>query len=436
MATNLIQGENAVLSIMKGSGFVPYLCGEEIQIEIDSTLAGKKTVGDGVWKKFAYQDLSFTITISGLLKFDDVNFSGWDFVQNQAGFVEITFLCSFTDDAGNIKSIQGNALITKTAFDISVSNLVKNDIELQGSGAAMIFDGAVPCPGIINTVTPTGLTNASGNVNFAYTYSGPINQIKYQVDGVGAWVTIGVGSSFNIPVANFSIGNHFIAMTPVCSNGYEGVTVITNFAITLSLTCTAAVTSITSVTVTGSSVQIQVNLNTSPGGLAFNYRLNGGPWQPYSGPITTGSNFIVLSFNNLAPASYSLDIQPVCANGVPGTLGNTTFVISSTNVYATINWAFNQSALHGDFIINVNGATRVHALATGAQSGSIQVLSTDLVYMAARPYANNPPFSSSNEVEDTTTTTVLYNMTLVGVGNGFTFTPGNGDSYSVTASIT
>lgn len=432
----MIQGSSAVLSILKGSGFVPYLCAESIQIKFITGIMGRRTVGDGVWKKKAYKDLDYNITLSGLLKFDDVNFSGWDFVQNQQGFSEVTFICSFTDDDGNTKSIQGNCIVKETDFTIAVSQLVSNDITLEGDGAPMIFDGTIPCPGALNTVTITGTTSASGNVNFAYTYSGPIAQIMYQIDGAGAWVTVSVGSSFNIPVLNFTIGNHQINMIPVCVNGYQGASVITQFTITLSLVCTAAVTSITSVNVSGNSVTFQCNLNTSPSNLSFLYRLNGGAWQIYSGPRTSGSSLIVMTLNNLAPGNYALDIQPVCSNSVPGTFGSTTFTIGTTTTFATINYSFSLPSAHGDFVIIVNGVQKVFVTATGTTSGTLIVNSTDSVYIAARPYANSSPYSSTNFIEDTTTTSTLYNSTLVGVGNGFTFVPGNADTYSATLSIT
>jgi hypothetical protein len=54
-----------------------------------------RTKGDGPWRKFTYQDMGFAITLSGLLTFETVDFSGWDFLDNQVNFIEVQMRCSF-----------------------------------------------------------------------------------------------------------------------------------------------------------------------------------------------------------------------------------------------------------------------------------------------------------------------------------------------------
>jgi len=416
--TGLIQGQNAVLSIYK-STFLPFVCASDISMSLESDELPIRAAKGGHWKDFTYNNASYSITLSGLLKFDTVNFTGFDMLDNWFNFTAIKFLITFDDLNGDQKSFQGFAMVKSNTLSYSAGSLVKGDFELTGKGELMYFDGIIACAGSIITITVTGQTAADGIIHVNYTYSGAPYQVKWRVDGTGNYVYALVGIQIDIP--GLSVGTHSIKIVPVCLNGYKSDNSASSiFQVTQALTCSA----------------VCVAINT--GGSSFNPIFTGTPAQ-WKYNIDGGAYVYVLaaiqtvSLPGLTVGVHTVNIVPVCANGAEGTGRSATFTVTSNPAQSVINYNFASFSTGNLFQIYVNGILQQSLSASG--SGSLIVAtgaSVRGVLQALNPIGSHGQL----QTQDTTLLSVLDNRT--GTANTvlqYTFST-NGDTYFIQGTIT
>lgn len=426
--TNLVQGIDAVLSFKKET-FVPFLCSSEVTLEINTTTQSVKTVGDGIWDKQKALQNSYTLTFSGLIKFDDTNFVGWDVITSQIGWVDLEFLMSYTDDAGNIKSFSGFVVVQKSTLGANTGQLVKDDFEMVGNGALKFFDGLIPCPTAITALAATDATEPSGNIEFTYTYTGAVYQVKYRLDDIGPWGYALATGSFTIN--SIPVGAHTLQVIPICSNNYEGTSRSLDFNATHSLTCSLAITSITS-SVSGSNVTWTVNFNADPATASMRYSIDGG--SPVYPAVTLTNPYVFVTA--LAVGAHTIDITPTCFNGVDGTGNTGSATVTSGSLISTINYAF--TAIPGGspkFQVYVNAVLTVNLTASG--SGSITANTGDSV--KALVQVSIAGRDMSLRVQDVDLGTTPYNnsqITPAGTTTDQYIWTANGDTFSITASIT
>lgn len=432
--TNTIQGSGVVLSFYKDT-FLPYKCFSSIRINLSTDSQGVATIKDGHWAKSRYKGLNWTVDLSGPLMIDTDNFTGFDLFENQLGFVNAIMLCSFTDSANNIKSVQGEVLISASAFSVDPGNLVKDDISMIGYGELKYFDGVVPCPTSIDSITVTGQTAADGIIHVTYTYTGPVYQVKYRTDNIGPYSYALIGDQIDIP--GLSLGEHSIQIIPVCTNNYEGAEDSASFTITQNMTCSLAVTSITPV-ITGSAANITVVFNASIATAVIKYSVDGGALQNFIG--ITGPTSLTIHLTGLSIGTHTIRVVPYCSNQVPGTDMTQGFNVTSNPTLSTINWTGSFVAAGSNLSIYKNG---ILVVSTGANnSGSFTALNTDSVRSVLTTPHSFITRSGRLKTTDSTTTVVLNNQTyIVNPFNPFgsveyTFGPVNGDTYLIEGTIT
>lgn len=426
--TGLIQGQDAVLSFFKND-WIPFVCSSDISISIAVTKAPVRTVGDGQWKKYAYQDSEYAVTLSGLLKFDADNWTGWDTMNAQFNFSNVLFRCSFEDDGGNIRTLQGYAMVETSTLSFSPGAIVKNDFQLQGSGRLDMFDGLIPCPTTIDSISVTGLSDPAGNIGITYTYTGDLYQVKYRLDGMGAYI-YALGA-LPLTINGVTVGNHSIEIIPICTNSYEGTGLSQTFAVTQALVCTSVVTDITISTIVGSVFATAVKTG---GATQMQWNLDGG-----FGIVAPITDQIPLS--SLAPGNHKLTIVPLCLISgqlVPGTGFTKNFTVSSTPTQSIVNYNFLLSgsvSSVNQFQIYVNGVLMVNSNAAG--TGSINVPIGATVRASLVCYIPGGPGTKHGEltVFDSTTATVLFDSTVAQPVSLQYNVVANGDSYIITQSI-
>lgn len=404
--------------------WVPFVCGTDVTVAVDATKVSIRTKGDGPWRKYTYQDIGFAITLSGLLTYENVDFSGWDFLDNQTNFLEILIRCTFIDDAGDTRTVQGKVLIENTTFSYSPGTLVKNDLQLTGNGKMDIFNGYVPCSSVVNTITVGGQTAADGIMHISYTYFGEVYQIKYRLDGTGDYVYALADEVLNIP--GLAIGSdHSIEIIPVCSNGFEGTSLSTNFEVTQSQTCDGVITDIIinflrAVAVfTGSATQMK-------------YRINSGPWfvRTINSPVNLGV---------LAPGSYTIEMVPFCSNNVEGTGFVKAFDV-------TVQPGLGLVKLHGDIadfsIFDRTGGNKIQLYVNGVLtllnpgSGITQSISAPNGAVIKGVVICKAGYTSELQTLNETLVTTLDDR--VGGENStiqFSFTVADGNTYRLNAQI-
>jgi len=322
--------------------WIPFVCGTDVSVEITCTKVPIRTKGDGHWKKYTYQDSAWSLILSGLLAFDDDNWTGWDMIDNQLNFSHIPIRCSFTnEETGDIESIQGYAMIETSTLSWAPGQLVKDDFQLQGNGQMIKFEGLIPCDTVITDIVITGQTASDGIVHFSYTFTGPVYQVKYRVDGLGEYIYATAGPIIDVP--GLPRGNHSVEIIPVCLNGFEGTGRTESFQVTQSQTCSS---SIDSITVDTSAFTVS-NTHSGPA-TQMRYRIDGGAW--IDALITD-----VISIADIDPGDHTIEMVPVCSNNVEGTGLSEDFTIVSQPSMSKINWSFTTVVGYDSLSIYVDG---------------------------------------------------------------------------------
>lgn len=227
--TGTIQGKDVIFLIQKNGVYIPFVCAKEVDIEIDADTVPTKTVGDGIWKKFAYQSLSYTITLSSVLVFDDNNFTGWDLLDNMLQFVNLNFKMLFTDPiSGKARRLAGQVIITKSSISATSIDLVMNDISFPGTGPLLVQDPANDC----NIVIASGTffqTGTTGRYRVTGHSGGTISRVDYRIDDGGYLSSFPTTFVFDLPITGLTGGDHTIDIIPYCINGFPGTTYSATF---------------------------------------------------------------------------------------------------------------------------------------------------------------------------------------------------------------
>lgn len=263
-------------------------------------------------------------------------------IDNHLNLTHVLVRCSFDDQNGNVKTIQGYVMIESSTVGISPGALVKNDFSMQGNGKMDMFDGFVPCPTVITSITIGGQTAPDGIVHVTYAYAGSAYQIKYRLDGVGDYAYALADQQLDIP--GLAIGsNHSIEIIPVCSNGYEGTGQVQQFIVTQALTCSGVISDITIILGSGGVVNRAVAIY-SGGATQMKYQIDGGIWQ-----VTSINSVVNLTF--LPLGAHTITMVPICANNVEGAGFTKAFNV-------TVNPSQSVVQLHGNIAGSGVGAPR------------------------------------------------------------------------------
>lgn len=396
---------------------MPFVCGTDVSVEISTTKLPIRTRGDGKWKKYTYQDCTFTITLSGLLTFDEDNWTGWDMLDNQFNFSHLLVRVSFDDGNGDIRTVQGYVMIETATLSFAPGALVKDDFQLQGNGKLDMFDGFIPCDAVITGFTTEGLDDSDGNVEIDYTYTGAIYQVKYRVDSSGDYLYALPDHTltFTLP-----IGAHELEIIPICQNGYEGTGFTAPFIVTHGLTCSTVISDVTitdtsaTAVYTGSATQMR-------------YRIDGGMWA-----TTAIISPIINSL--LSVGAHTIEMVPLCSNGVLGTGFIKAFTVASNPSQSIINYNFRFPDTPNTiaFRIYVNGVLNVSTGVTA--TGLINVSTGSTVKFEMEVGGGR---EGDMTTTDQTTSTVLdtrggsSSFTIV---RSYTFTA-NGDEYLLDGQI-
>lgn len=379
-----------------------------------------------------------------MLKFDDDNFTGWDLINNQLGFSSVLVRCSFDDENGDVRTVQGYVIIEKSALTFAPGQLVKNDFTLQGNGKLDIFDGLIPCPTVISTITVDGQEDEDGVVRVNYTYTGDIYQVKYLVDNAGVYGYALAGAT--IDVTGLSVGDHTISVTPLCVNGYEGTGADQAFVVTQGMTCASTISGLTvnapsvgQVTNPGTGVTIVTGV--SP--LSLQAAISGGATKfllaiDLSNEVLYAAGSTV-PITGLDVGNHTVYVTPICTYSggqqVRGTQSVFTFTVAVNPSQSTINYNYINFPPSNSLLIYVNGILTV-SLNTANSSGSF-VAAVGAVVKAVLQTMTTPAGArtATLTVTDTTISSTLFNES----GNSpftltFSFTAA-GDTYQITGEV-
>lgn len=350
--------------------------------------------------------------------YDLTNWTGFDFADNWLNFLDMRFRLVLTDEQGDIKSFQGYVIISNQTISYNPGSITKTSLSLKGNGELQIFDGLIPCPATISTITVSGQTGGSGIVTITYTYTGAPYQVKYRIDGTGSYIYALVGTSLVIP--GLSLGNHSVEIIPVCQNGYEADNGVSQaFQVTQGLTCAAVCTAIAITATTATPTFTGAPPN-------YLFTVDGG--TPMINPAATP-----VSIGGLSVGSHTITITPMCANNMLGTPFTQPFTVSSQPAQSVINYTYATWKAGNTFQIFVNGILNVSLTSSG--SGSI-IVATGQTVKGVLQGINNAGSTATLQTVDSTTSTVLDNRSgTVPITLQYSFTA-NGDTYAINPAVT
>lgn len=416
--TNTIQGQDAIVALFKDD-WIPFVCGSNVSIEITCTKVAIRTRGDGHWKKYTYQDAEFSITLSGVLVFDDDNWTGWDMLDQQFNFTHVLCRCSFDDQNGDVRTVQGYVMIEQSTLSFAAGDLVKEDFQIQGNGKLDMFDGFVPCPTVITSITVDGQEASDGIVHVSYTYTGDAYQVKYRIDNTGDYVYVVADLTIDVP--GLAIGDHSIEIIPACSNGYEGTGEMQPFTVTQAQTCSTVISTITINGAVTNATAVYTGAATQ-----MRYRIDGGVW--IVAPITQ-----VVGIGGLAIGAHDIEMVPICSNNVLGTGFLQNFTIAAQPSQSIINWAYTNIGAGNSFKLYVNGVLMISPALSGG-SGMITAPVGQTVKAVIGGSGNSRTIHLV--VQDSTTSTTLHTDSAPNPDTLQYSWTANGDTYLVTGTVT
>ncbi len=171
----------------------------------------------------------------------------------------------------------------------------------------------IPCTATISALTIEQLS-ATTNVKVSWPAAAGAAGYSYRLDG-GVWLA---APTNQITLENLEIGDHTIDVVPVCQCAL-GQTKTQSFTVQdpVTFVCTSSIENLTASQVGSGAAGIDWDAIGDPP--TVRYRIDGGPWITAAAPP--------IGIENLSAGEHTIQVEPVCANGVSGTSASTTFTI-------------------------------------------------------------------------------------------------------------
>ena len=224
----VIKGTDVIIDVYKGSDYLPFICAEDIAIEIITDLVSVKTKGSGKWKEFRGHSLGWSANSNALIPYDNpTDVTIWDIIARQLNMVLVPIRMVFNAGGGVVKSAYGECMINTSGLN-APSDFARGTFNATGSGELEILDGLTACDGVIATLTLQSQTSTAAT--FAYTGATLATRFDWYIETTGLTpIVVGSGVIWSPPLPNstFSLtilvnGGQKITVTPICSNGESG----------------------------------------------------------------------------------------------------------------------------------------------------------------------------------------------------------------------
>lgn len=224
-----IRAKDAVIEFKKGDVWLPYQCATDAVIDFAMETVSVRTIGDGTWAKPRGQKKSYSITIGGLIKFDDEVYPHvFDLYAYYDNMVPIEYRMIFTiDGSDQLKSIEGRALPTQVTLGGGSTGFAFGNTKLEGDGAPEVGDVLSGCVAQITSGEMIAILSNNGFRINALS-GGPVSRYDWAVDGssrASAFVDGTLPDQFSLgflyPIG--SVSTHTLTVWPICDNGEDGI---------------------------------------------------------------------------------------------------------------------------------------------------------------------------------------------------------------------
>lgn len=138
--SNLAQGKDVVFQVMLTGSYKTVVVSKSLSLNTTTEVVEVTTITDGIdptegiWKDFDYDNLSYTISLEGILAMTSTDETVWTLVSAQTGFYDVPFKIIYKDPANNTKTITGTCLIKSIGLSATPNAYVQQNIEFQGKG--------------------------------------------------------------------------------------------------------------------------------------------------------------------------------------------------------------------------------------------------------------------------------------------------------------
>jgi hypothetical protein len=213
-----ILGKNAIIEFKKEGNYVPFVCATSISINVSREKKSVKTIGDGINRRYRTQSIGYTISLSGLIPYDDdIDMTAFDLLPYLQSAVDIEYQIIFQKiDGTTYKLIKGVAGIDSMNFE-APTDFVRGSIEMTGNGPYVITDIEDVCDKVIRRASFSVTSNVL-HVGIISLNSGTVPRYDYRIDGGAINTSLFTGWPVNL---NSPTG-HIIEIWPVCENGIYG----------------------------------------------------------------------------------------------------------------------------------------------------------------------------------------------------------------------
>lgn len=141
----LVKGKDFNLFIQDAGEWKLIYCSQSCSLSINTEILPTTTKGDGAFARFIPQRLSWSVSASGVIKFD-TPFNAVSLDNLQLSLAVVRVLMELDDKDESVVSYQGDAIITSNEKTGDYDAISTWSVDLQGSGPLQITGGATSSP--------------------------------------------------------------------------------------------------------------------------------------------------------------------------------------------------------------------------------------------------------------------------------------------------
>ena len=144
----VVRGSNMIASILVNSVYYPVFCAKSCSFELTNEIILRTSVNDGLFPKRRIRRTDWSGSASGVLVTDNNidRYSPFYLLQESVRRTELDWQFEFTNLDGEIKTIEGPALIENLPISGDVQSFVQCTVNIIGTGAFTI-DQSPPAGG-------------------------------------------------------------------------------------------------------------------------------------------------------------------------------------------------------------------------------------------------------------------------------------------------
>ena len=131
------------MSVKVGEVFYPIGCAGSCSFEIDQEIIARTGANDGLFRKKRVRRTDWRGSVNAVMVSNNNSsrYSGFYFLQEAVRRAENYYQWEFVDIDGNIKTIEGYAVIRAIPINADSQGFSKFDLQVEGTGAFAISDG-------------------------------------------------------------------------------------------------------------------------------------------------------------------------------------------------------------------------------------------------------------------------------------------------------